>query len=303
MDGPVFTLGGLFSGIGGFEIAAEWAGIIPVWSNDNDAACCKKLSENFDHRIIKKSITEIDANELETVDIICGGDPCQPSSVAGLGKGTSDNRYLWPEMFRIIQAKHPTFVLNENVDGTIANGILDLKIDDLESEGYTCQAYLIPAESVGAAHRRNRVWLIAHDPHSSSADRDTGIIQGKSKKEILQKRNQVQHTWEPVDLWPFGSYPDIKRLQEQHDASQSGVLSEGVSRYFGFGPAAHGHISRDIIESGIIRMLDGVSPGVDYAFRTSRIAQMGNAIVPQIAYEFFLWMNWITKQKTNVGIS
>lgn len=287
------TMGGLFSGIGGFELAALWAGIIPVWSNDIDKSCCGKLRRNFSHRIIEKSITQIEADELESVDIICGGDPCQPSSKAGLGKGQTDNRYLWPEMFRIIRSKHPAFVLNENVDGTISNGILDRKIDDLEGEGYTCQAYILPAEAVGSFHRRDRVWLFAYAPNSSIKSGTCREIQGQGKAQKLQERNKIQHPWEPVNLWPFDTYPDIERLQEQHDAAQSGVLSEGVSRYFGFGPATHGHISRDILESGIIRMLNGLPEGLDYPDRNRRIAELGNAIVPQVAYEFFLWMNQV----------
>lgn len=292
-DGCGLTMAGFFSGIGGFELAALWAGIIPVWSNDIDKSCCRKLRRNFSHRIIKKSITQIEADELETVDIICGGDPCQPSSKAGLGKGAADDRYLWPEMFRVIRAKHPSFILNENVDGTITNGILDRKINDLESEGYTCQAYVLPAEAVGAFHRRDRVWLVAYDPNSSIKIGAGREIQGQGKKESLQKRNEIQHACEPVDLWPFDTYSDIERLQKQYDAAQSGVLSEGVSRYFGFGPAAHGYISKDIAQSGIIRMLNGLPKGMDYPDRNRRIAELGNAIVPQVAYEFFLWMNQV----------
>jgi len=296
--GAGLTLGGLFSGIGGFELAGLWAGITPVWSNDVNASCCAKLRRNFKHEIIEKSITEIKANELKSVDIICGGDPCQPSSKAGLGKGERDHRYLWPEMFRIIRAKHPSFVLNENVDGTITNGILDRKIDDLESEGYTCQAYILPAEAVGALHRRDRVWLVAYDPNRTIKIGISREIQSQGKAKKLQERNKIQHAWEPVDLWPFDTYPDTERLKEQYNASQSGILSERVSGYFGFGPAAHGHISEDIIKSGIIRMLNGLPKGMDYPDRNRRIAEMGNAIVPQVAYEIFLWMNQVANNIT-----
>lgn len=291
--GRGLTMGSFFSGIGGFELAALWAGIIPVWSNDISQSCCMNLRRNFSHRIIEKSITQIKEDELESVDIICGGDPCQPHSKAGMGRGATDDRYLWPEMFRLIRDKHPSFILNENVDGTISNGILDRKIDDLESEGYTCQAYVLPAEAVGAFHRRDRVWLVAYDPNRSIKTGAGRNIQGQGKEKELQERHQVQHTWEPVDLWPFDSHPDTERLKEQYDASQSGVLSEGVSRYFGFGPAAHGNISADIAESAIIRMLNGLPKGMDYPDRNRRIAKLGNAIVPQVAYEFLLWMNQV----------
>lgn len=284
------TMGGLFSGIGGFELAAIWAGIRPVWSNEIDPFCCDRLRENFTHQIIERDVKEIKENELEYVDIICGGDPCQPSSVAGLGKGTDDDRYLWPEMFRIIQAVRPIAVLNENVDGTIANGILDLKIDDLESEGYTCQSYIIPAEAVGAAHRRNRVWLVAYNSDRIGAPGASLDVCGKKNQERVQEWNCLQYIGEPVNLWPFNSYSDLERLQEQYDASESAVFQEGLSRYFGFGPAPHGHISMDIAQSGVVRMLNGLPEGMDYPERNKRLATMGNAIAPQVAYEFFRWM-------------
>lgn len=282
------TLGSLFAGIGGFELAGLFAGIYPVWSNDINPKCCNVLRKNFDHRVIEKSIKELSHEELESVDIICGGDPCQPHSRAGLGKGAGDHRFLWPEMLRIIQGLHPSFVLNENVDGTVPNGIVDRKIDDLERIGYTCQAYSIPAEATGALHKRDRIWIVAYDPGGYSTNRNPGGLQ--SKKQGLQKRDHIQHIGEPIDLWPFDSYADIKRLEEQYAASKSGILSEGTSRYFGFGPAPHGHISRDIIESGIIRMLNGLPEGMDYPDRNARIAMLGNSIVWQVAYEFLKWM-------------
>jgi site-specific DNA-cytosine methylase len=295
MSNEHLTMGGLFSGIGGFELAGIWAGIVPVWSNDIDRHCCENLSKNFNHEIIEKDIKKLQTNELQAVDIICGGDPCQPSSIAGLQKGTFDDRYLWPEMFRIIRELHPSFVINENVNGTIANGILDLKVDDLEGEGYTCQAYIIPAEAVGAAHRRDRVWLVGLDPNQLRQNRKSQIFHCKKKKKGVSKRDDVQHPGEPVNLWPFGTYPHPERLQKQYDAAQSGGLSEGVSRYFGFGPFAHGHITSDIIKSGIIRMLDGLPAGMDYPERNKRLAALGNAIVPQVAYEFFRWMISVVK--------
>lgn len=289
------TMGGFFSGIGGFELAALWAGIIPLWSNDINKSCCGKLRRNFSHRIIEKSITQIEADELESVDIICGGDPCQPSSKAGLGKGTTDDRYLWPEKFRLIRQKKPAFVLNENVDGTISNGILDRKIDDLEGEGYTCQAYILPAEAVGAFHRRDRVWLVAYNPDRLRYSQKPGSIsETESRKKRLEKeRNEIYKSWEPVDLWPADTYANSERFKEQYNAAKSSVLQEGLSGYFGFGSAPHGHISRDILESGIMGMLDGISEGMDYPDRNRRIAELGNAIVPQVAYEFFLWMNQV----------
>jgi len=106
------TLGSLFAGIGGFELAATWAGIEPIWSNEIDSYCCKVLNKNFNHEIIEKDIREIGKHNLKRVDIISGGDPCQPNSVAGLGKGKEDHRFLWPQMFRIIRELHPPWIIN-----------------------------------------------------------------------------------------------------------------------------------------------------------------------------------------------
>ena len=184
------TVGSLFAGIGGFELAATWAGITPIWSNEIDPFCCKVLRKNFDHEIIQKDIRKIQKNDLEPIDIICGGDPCQPNSYAGLGKGTADHRFLWPEKFRIIRAIQPSWVVNENVSGSITNGVLDLKIDDLESEGYTCQAYCIPTESVGALHQRERVWLIAHNPNGTRC-RQQYITNNQRNKRIKALGNAI----------------------------------------------------------------------------------------------------------------
>ena len=113
-------LGSLFAGIGGFELAATWAGITPVWSNEIEPFACKVLTKNFDHEIIQKDIREIGKHNLPAVDIISGGFPCQPFSQAGKRKGTEDNRYLWPEMLRIIRELQPSWVIGENVAGLLS---------------------------------------------------------------------------------------------------------------------------------------------------------------------------------------
>ena len=105
------TIGSLFAGIGGFELAATWAGIEPLWSNEIDPFACKVLTKNFNHEIIQKDIREIGKHNLQPVDIISGGFPCQPFSQAGKRQGTDDDRYLWPEMCRIIKELRPPGLL------------------------------------------------------------------------------------------------------------------------------------------------------------------------------------------------
>lgn len=290
----------LFTGIGGFDLASEWVGWDNVFQVENDKFCQKVLTKNFPHVKKYKDIKEFDGTKYRgIIDIISGGDPCQPSSIAGLGKGTKDNRFLWPEMYRIIQEICPPWIINENVSGSIAIGILDIKITNMESTGYTCQTYSIPAESVGALHQRGRVWLIAHNPNFITNSRKSCEVQKSGKKERLQKRDNLQLTGKPVNLWACDSNADSKRFKEQYITSKPKTFSEGLSRYFGFCANAHGNIPENIIKSGIVRMLNGLPKGMDYADRNKRIKALGNAIVPQVAYEFFNAINNINSTEIN----
>jgi len=282
--------GSLFTGIGGFDLAAECMGWENVFQVEKDKHCIERLWKRFSTVPKFDNIKTFDGKYFKhSIDILSGGDPCQPHSVAGLGKGTKDDRFLWPEMFRIAYEINVPWIVNENVSGSIANGVLDLKIDDLESIGYTCQPYCIPAEAVGALHQRERVWLVAYNANFNGALRESRKISGKEKKEseLEKKRNKVCQSWEPVDLRLTDSDSDSKRFQKQHTTKEPTYSAEGVSRYFGFGANPYGHITRDVIESGIIRMLDGLPEGMDYAERNQRTKAMGNAIVWQVAYEIF----------------
>jgi DNA (cytosine-5)-methyltransferase 1 len=281
----------LFSGIGGFALAARWMGWETVQFVEIDKFCQAVLKKNFGDVPIHGDIKTFDGKPFRgTIDILTGGDPCQPHSVAGLGKGTSDDRFLWPEMFRIAQELNVPWIVNENVSGSIANGVLDLKIDDLESVGYTCQPYCLPAESVGALHQRERVWLVAYNADS---DRDCKIARdlcGDKKEQGLRleaQQHQVNKSRQPVDLRVADSDPDRQRLQEYNNPAVSGTFTKGLSRYFGFGPDPHGNIPRNVLESGIMGMLNGLPEGMDYADRSQRIKGAGNAIVPQVAFEIF----------------
>lgn len=284
--------GSLFTGAAGFDLAAEWAGWETSFQCEIDKFCTNNLRRKWPNTTIYADIKTTDFKPWRG-KLLClsGGDPCQPSSVAGLGKGTADDRYLWPEMFRAIRESQPAFVVNENVSGTFTNCILDIKINDLESEGYFWQAYSIPAEAVGALHQRERIWLVAFNPNHYDKYRNTREIHGSSKEEWVSKRDSLQHFSEPVNLWDFITDSDSQRLQELHVSTVSGNGQEGLSRYFGFGPTTHGNIPKNIIESSIMGMLNGLPEGMDYADRSKRIKQMGNAVVPQIPYEIFQGIN------------
>lgn len=151
----------LFSGIGGFALAARWAGIETVALCEIDEKCHKVLSKHWPDLPIHKDIRELDGSEYAGIDLITGGYPCQPFSVAGSQKSQEDERHLWPEMHRVIAQAKPHWVICENVYGHIKLG-LDSVLHDLEALGYACQSFVIPALGTGANHNRDRVFIVAY---------------------------------------------------------------------------------------------------------------------------------------------
>ena len=157
----------LFSGIGGFSLGLEWTGGFET------VAFCE--IEKFPQQVLKKhwshvpiysdvkelTYEKLRADGIDTIDVITGGYPCQPFSVAGKQKGEQDPRHLWPEMLRLVKECRPSWVIGENVSGHIKLG-LDTVLDNLESEGYSARTFSISASSIGAWHKRERVWIIAN---------------------------------------------------------------------------------------------------------------------------------------------
>ena len=161
----------LFSGIGGFTLGLDSTGFFEtVKFVEKDKYCQKVLRKNFPNIPIEEDIKNVKGKEGDA-DVVVGGFPCQPMSVAGKRKGTDDDRYLWPEMFRLIREIKPQFVIGENVQGiiNIQNGMVLRQVqDDLESEGFEVQCFLIPASGIGAWHQRYRVWIVGHSEHNGS---------------------------------------------------------------------------------------------------------------------------------------
>lgn len=156
----------LFSGIGGFSLAASWTGgIETVAFCEIEPYCQKVLKKHWLDVPIFPDIKELRGEDIGSVDIICGGPPCQPASCAGKRRGAKDDRWLWPEAIQLVREIHPRWCVFENPTGilTLDGGMAfeDL-LSQLESEGYEVQAVVIPACGVGAPHRRNRVWIVAN---------------------------------------------------------------------------------------------------------------------------------------------
>ena len=186
----------LFSGIGGFSLGMESTGHFEtVKFVEMDKYCQKVLRKHWPNVPIEEDIKNVKGKEFEA-DVIVGGFPCQPMSVAGRQKGTSDSRYLWPEMFRLIREVKPEFVIGENVQGiiNIQDGMVLRQVqDDLESEGFEVQCFLIPASGIGAWHQRNRVWIVGHSEYNGSlatkksrGNTETTTRTSQGKKETIE---------------------------------------------------------------------------------------------------------------------
>ncbi len=195
----------LFSGIGGLDIAAEWAGFKTVGQCEWAEYPAKVLEKHWPDVPRWKDIRTLTGESfyertgLRTVDIISGGFPCQPFSVAGKQRGKEDDRYLWPEMVRVIKELRPTWVVGENVAGIVRMALPDI-LSELEACGYATRAFLIPACAVGARHRRYRVAIVGHAKHdglsTAKKPRSAGEA-GKRSEEGEETASEFEGTGEP----------------------------------------------------------------------------------------------------------
>jgi DNA (cytosine-5)-methyltransferase 1 len=180
--------GSLFSGIGGFDLVAEWMGWENVFHCEWNEFGQKVLKHHFPKAISYHDITKTDFTiHRGQVDVLTGGFPCQPFSMAGKRKGQDDERYLWHEMLRAVQEIEPTYVIAENVFGitNIDGGLVFEQVcADLENEGYEVQPFIIPAAAKNAPHRRDRVWFVAFNPKSKRDTKVRGICKRKDNESI-----------------------------------------------------------------------------------------------------------------------
>jgi len=188
----MMTFGSLFAGIGGFDLGLERAGMKCQWQVEINPFCRKILAKHWPRVKKYDDIKKTGKHNLEPVDLICGGFPCQPFSLAGKRRGQKDDNFLWPEMARIIEELNPTWVVCENVPGLI-NMELDQMLTDLENKNYETGAFVIPACGIGAKHFRYRVWIVAH----TKLPRLEGLHK-ESWRKCLQSIEKTipRHNWE-----------------------------------------------------------------------------------------------------------
>ena len=188
----------LFSGIGGLDLAAEWAGIETVGQCEWAEYPTKVLEKHWPDVPRWKDIRTLTGESFyertgkRTVDIISGGFPCQPFSVAGKQRGKEDDRYLWPEMVRVIKELRPTWVVGENVAGIVRMALPDI-LSELETCGYRTRTFLIPACAIGARHRRYRVAIVGYSEYNGlSSAAVTGGTQktGRGQQEGKKKAGE-----------------------------------------------------------------------------------------------------------------
>jgi len=278
--------GSLFSGIGGFDLAAQWCGWNNIFQVEIDKFCQKVLEKNFPetnkYLDIKNFINE-DAKKFKGhIDVISGGFPCQPFSVAGQRKGTEDDRFLWNEMFEAIQIIKPQWCVIENVSGLISieNGmVFDKVLSDLESEAYEVQPLIIPAISVNAPHRRDRIWIVAnyHEFRGGGIQRQEQILSNfnrNTKSKFRKKNSQSKITGSDFNN---EDTPDITSagFKRENRGEQNHCFDPGH-----FGKQWHK------VATELCRVDNGLSKRF-HKDRNNRLKALGNAIVPQVAYNIF----------------
>ena len=278
--------GSLFSGIGGFDLAAEWMGWENVFHCEWMPFPRQVLHYHFPKSISYEDITKTDFTiHRGTIDILTGGFPCQPYSSAGKRLGKEDERHLWPHMLRAIQEIQPTYVVGENVRGiTNWNGglVFEEVCAELENEGYEVIPFILPACAVGAPHRRDRVWFVAHSLRSR--------YRRKSKKNRSNQFAKWQ-IYKNIGYNKYSVWCEIKRCCKiATNTNVSGLerwCNKKKRKYAINGNTWNIFPTQSPIcggDDGISTQLDGITFS---KWRQESIKGYGNAIVPQVAYQIF----------------
>ena len=298
----------LFSGIGGFALAAHWAGYRTEVFCEQDPFCQQVLRRHWPAVPIVSDIREFDGRAYRGADLLTGGFPCQPFSCAGQQRGDQDDRYLWPEMLRVIREARPAWIVGENVSGII-NMALDGVLSDLENEGYATQAFVIPACAVNAPHKRDRVWIVAHSKgyRMDGPERENrepqGVNHQKNRMDVIGEGEVMAHAPQFPERKPANQADSFTACRAARDElgdrrqfatdahSQPPGRAAKPRRQCGsgqpqpgMGDVAHGLPGRlaghfDTEPAHITRVSSRIPQ------RANKLKALGNAIVPQVAYE------------------
>jgi DNA (cytosine-5)-methyltransferase 1 len=290
----------LFSGIGGFSLGLESTGYFETIAFvEKDKFCQQVLKKNFKDIPIESEVRDV-KGERYAADIITGGFPCQPFSVAGKRRGTDDDRYLWDETIRIIRECKPRWFIGENVEGiiNIQDGLVLRQVqDDLEKEGFEVQCLVIPASGIGAWHQRKRVWILAYSNSRLSIGEN---------EEIQARRNTINSSSKDVSdtnkrnveagcKGQWGVRKESKRQGSSSDATCFRKTLSNTNEQRTQVQIKRKHTSIEMSGSSSKETwwqtqskLCGVPNGISYELdkgRANRIKSLGNSIVPLIARE------------------
>lgn len=289
--------GSLFTGIGGMDLGLERAGLTCAWQVEIDDFCQRVLAKHWPEVRRFGDITQLSGYELEPVDLICGGFPCQPVSVAGQRQAQDDERWLWPEFHRIVRLLRPNAVLVENVPGLLDPvrveddegtpigwfpAPIEEVLGDLAESGYDAEWDCIPAAAVGAPHIRDRVWILAYPARNEGRERNGNGTQDvpDASSAGRQARGSNGVRTEPRSGEGLAARSDSSSVS---DPTSKG-LPERQQGPLG-SPPGHAELERFrgsrgqwwASEPSVGRVATGVPRRVD------RLKSLGNAVVPQVA--------------------
>ncbi len=261
------------------DLGLERAGMICKWQVEIDDYCQKVLNKHWPDVPKFGEVRDVGKANLETVDLIAGGFPCQPHSVAGKRKGAEDDRNLWPEFSRVIAELQPRYVLAENVPGIITTYI-DTVLSDLEGQGYTCATFNIPAIAFDAPHRRERIFIVGWNTNARRCGWNSG-----AKREISDQDTNTHRICEDVADSDRTRKSQSKRNEQakrgwsidssENVAGTAGIHAQGFDQRQG--QRKLGREGWWSVEPNVGRVAHGISSRVD------RLRGLGNAVVPQVA--------------------
>ena len=295
------TVGSLFSGIGGLDLGLERAGHRVIWHSEIDEYACRVLKKHWPNVPNIGDVKQVNWSEVPNVDIIAGGYPCQPFSTAGKRKGKEDPRHLWPYVLDAIRAIRPRYVLMENVRGHLTLGFGDV-LADLASCGYSAEWQIIPASSVGAPHRRDRLFFVAYPDGERSHRTEIDSAEGRQSSlvDVAGRGETVAYSEifgsdERGHLQDSGKAKNWVAIQSEigggsstlaYSAGGDGGGAESYRVCEIFGQAAESGERRSDCrakehrwetEPDVGRVAHGIPSRVD------RLRGLGNAVVPQVA--------------------